>query len=123
MDKYNDFLKIIQNKYNNVNLNADSIYDELVKKENSILKTINRVIDFEKDKENKKKFLNLPLSKIYKNIFHNLNKILEELLKTKKLTTKKFKKIILKEKRIIYLGILLIIIAIYLALIELSDNI
>ena len=55
MDKYNDFLKIIQNKYNNVNLNADSIYDELVKKENSILKTINRVIDFEKDKENKKK--------------------------------------------------------------------
>lgn len=123
MDKYNDFLKIIQNKYNNVNLNADSIYDELVKKENSILKTINRVIDFEKDKENKKKFLNLPLSKIYKNIFHNLNKILEELLKTKNLTTKKFKKIILKEKRIIYLGILLIIIAIYLALIELSDSI
>jgi hypothetical protein len=123
MDKYNDFLKIIQNKYNNVNLNADSIYDELVKKENSILKTINRVIDFEKDKENKKKFLNLPLSKIYKNIFHNLNKILEELLKTKNLTTKKFKKIILKEKRIIYLGILLIIIAIYLALIELFDSI
>jgi len=123
MDKYNDFLKVIQNKYNNVNLNADSIYDELVKKENNILKTINRVIDFEKDKENKKNFLNLPLSKIYKNIFHNLNKILEELLKTKNLTTKKFKKIILKEKRIIYLGILLIIIAIYLALIELSDSI
>lgn len=123
MDKYNDFLKVIQNKYNNVNLNADSIYDELVKKENNILKTINRVIDFEKDKENKKKFLNLPLSKIYKNIFHNLNKILEELLKTKNLTTKKFKKIILKEKRIIYLGILLIIIAIYLSLIELSDSI
>jgi hypothetical protein len=123
MDKYNDFLKVIQNKYNNVNLNADSIYDELVKKENNILKTINRVIDFEKDKENKKNFLNLSLSKIYKNIFHNLNKILEELLKTKKLTTKKFKKIILKEKRIIYFGILLIIIAIYLALIELSDSI
>lgn len=123
MDKYNDFLKIIQNKYENINLNSDGIYDELVKKENSILKTINRVIDFEKEKDNKKKFIHLSLSKIYKNIFNNLNKILEELLKTKKLTTKKFKKIILKEKRIIYLGILLIIIAIYLALIELSDSI
>jgi hypothetical protein len=123
MDKYNDFLKIIQNKYDKVNLNADSIYDELVKKENTILKTINRVIDFEKNKENKKKFLHLSLSKIYKNIFFNLNKILEELLKTNKITIKQLKKIFLKEKRIIYLGILLIIIAIYLALIELSDSI
>lgn len=123
MNHYNDFLKIIQNKYENNSLNADSIYDELIKKENSVLKTINRVIDYEKLKENNKLFSNLSISKIYTNTFKILNKILNDLTKTNELTINKFKKIITKDKRSIYVGILLIFIGVYLALIEISDSI
>jgi hypothetical protein len=123
MNNYNDFLKIIQNKYENNSLNADSIYDELIKKENSVLKTINRVIDYEKLKENNKLFSNLSISKIYTNTFKILNKILNDLTKTNDLTINKFKKIITKDKRSIYIGILLIFIGVYLALIEISDSI
>lgn len=123
MNHYNDFLKIIQNKYENNSLNADGIYDELIKKENSVLKTINRVIDYEKLKENNKLFSNLSISKIYTNTFKILNKILNDLTKTNELTINKFKKIITKDKRSIYVGILLIFIGVYLALIEISDSI
>ena len=57
------------------------------------------------------------------NIFRVLNDILDDFTKINKLTLKKFKKVINKEKRIIYVGIFMIVCAIFLALIEISDSV
>ena len=57
------------------------------------------------------------------NIFKVLNGLLEDLTKFDKITYKQLKKLVNKKQRIIYLGLFMILCAIFLALIEISDNI
>lgn len=123
MDQLNDFTKIINNKYKNTGITKDSIYDEIMKKEKNVKEIIDRVIDHEKQKELNKLFVNTSFSDILLNIFKVLNDILEDFTKSKKLSLKKLKKILSKEKRIIYVGIFMIVCAIFLALIEISDSV
>lgn len=123
MDQLNDFTKIINNKYKNTGITKDSIYDEIMKKEKNVKEIIDRVIDHEKKKELNKLFVNTKFSDILLNIFKVLNDILEDFTKSKKLSVKKFKRILSKEKRIIYVGIFMIVCAIFLALIEISDSV
>ena len=123
MDQLNDFTKIINNKYKNTGITKDSIYDEIMKKEKNVKEIIDRVIDHEKQKELNKLFVNTSFSDISLNIFKVLNDILEDFTKSKKLSLKKLKKILSKEKRIIYIGIFMIVCAIFLALIEISDSV
>lgn len=123
MDQLNDFTKIINNKYKNTGITKDSIYDEIMKKEKNVKEIIDRVIDHEKQKELNKLFVNTSFSDISLNIFKVLNDILEDFTKSKKLSLKKLKKILSKEKRIIYVGIFMIVCAIFLALIEISDSV
>lgn len=123
MDQLNDFTKIINNKYKNTGITKDSIYDEIMKKEKNVKEIIDRVIDHEKKKELNKLFVNTKFSDILLNIFKVLNDILEDFTKSKKLSLKKLKKILSKEKRIIYVGIFMIVCAIFLALIEISDSV
>lgn len=123
MDQLNDFTKIINNKYKNTGITKDSIYDEIMKKEKNVKEIIDRVIDHEKQKELNKLFVNTKFSDILLNIFKVLNDILEDFTKSKKLSLKKLKKILSKEKRIIYVGIFMIVCAIFLALIEISDSV
>ena len=68
-------------------------------------------------------FTNTSIQNIFIKIFKILNSILDEIQNTEDLTYKQFKKIIKKESRVIYIGIFLIIIAVSLLLIEISDNI
>lgn len=123
MDQLNDFSKIINNTYKNTGITKDSIYDEIMKKEESIKEVMNRVIDFEKKKELNKMFVNTNFSEITTNIFKILNEILEEMSLAKKINLKKLRKILTKEKRIIYLGLFLVLCAVFLALIEISDSV
>lgn len=124
MNQLNDFYKIIQNKYVDNTINNDSIYDKIVTKEKDAYETINRVIDF-KNQQNKEKtlFINTKFSDIFMNIFKVLNGLLEDLTKFDKITYKQLKKLVNKKQRIIYLGLFMILCAIFLALIEISDNI
>tara|TARA_B100000925_G_C21817903_1_gene391585 strand:+ start:341 stop:712 length:372 start_codon:yes stop_codon:yes gene_type:complete len=123
MDQLNDFTKIIHNQYKTTGITKDSIYDEIQKKEKNMKEIIDRVINYEKDKEKDKDFINTRFSDIMLNIFRVLNDILDDFTKINKLTLKKFKKVINKEKRIIYIGIFMIVCAIFLALIEISDSV
>jgi hypothetical protein len=123
MDQLNDFTKIIHNKYKNTGITKDSIYDEIIKKEKNMKEIIDRVIDYEKKQELNKLFVNTRFSEIFLNIFKILNDTLDDFTKIKKMNLKKIKKIITKEKRIIYIGIFMIICALFLALIEISDSV
>lgn len=123
MDQLNDFSKIINNTYKNTGITKDSIYDEIMKKEDNIKEVMNRVIDFEKKKELNKMFVNTNFSEITTNIFKILNEILEEMSLAKKINLKKLRKILTKEKRIIYLGLFLVLCSVFLALIEISDSV
>jgi|TARA_B100000900_G_scaffold58976_1_gene44469 hypothetical protein len=124
MNQLNDFYKIIQNKYVDNTINNDSIYDKIVTKEKDAYETINRVIDFKnQQKKEKTLFINTKFSDIFMNIFKVLNGLLEDLTKFDKITYKQLKKLVNKKQRIIYLGLFMILCAIFLALIEISDNI
>lgn len=124
MNQLNDFYKIIQNKYVDNTINNDSIYDKIVTKEKDVYETINRVIDFKnQQKKEKTLFINTKFSDIFMNIFKVLNGLLEDLTKFDKITYKQLKKLVNKKQRIIYLGLFMILCAIFLALIEISDNI
>ena len=57
------------------------------------------------------------------NTFKVLNEILEELLKSNKLNIKKIKKIVGIKHRLIYIGLFLIILSVFLAMIEMADDI
>ena len=123
MDQLNDFTKIIHNTYENTGITQDSIYDEILKREDDIKEVINRVIDYEKDKENNALFVNTKFSDILVNIFKILNDLLDDLTNINKISFKKFKKVVKKDKRIIYIGLFMIICAVFLALIEISDSV
>ena len=124
MNQLNDFYKIIQNKYVDNTINNDSIYDKIVTKEKDTYETINRVIDFKnQQKKEKTLFINTKFSDIFMNIFKVLNGLLEDLTKFDKITYKQLKKLVNKKQSIIYIGLFMILCAIFLALIEISDNI
>ena len=123
MDELNDLTKIIENKYNSTEITKDSIYNELMKKEKNIKEVIDRVIKFNKDQEKKQEFLQTSIIKTITNTFKVLNEILEELLKSNKLNIEKIKKIVGIKHRLIYIGIFLIILSVFLAMIEMADDI
>ena len=123
MDQLNDFTKIIHNTYENTGITQDSIYDEILKREDDIKEVINRVIDYEKDKENNALFINTKFSDILVNIFKILNDLLDDLTNINKMTFRRFKNVVRRDKRIIYIGLFMIICAVFLALIEISDSV
>lgn len=123
MDKLNDFRNIIHNNFEKSGLTNDSIYDEIQKKEKNFKEIIDRVINYEKDIEKNETFVNTKISVIVLNLFTVLNDILTDFTKINKLTLKKFKIIVNKEKRITYVGIFMVVMAIFLALIEISDSV
>lgn len=123
MEQLNDFYKIITNNYNqNGDITKNSIYDEIMKREKDVKQIIDRVIEMkDKEKLNKKLFTNTQLNTVFTKTFAVLNDIMEDTTKVNDLSYKRFRKIIGKEQRSIYIGIFLVLIAISLALIEVSD--
>lgn len=119
----NDFAKIINNQFDKGN-SDNSIYDEILAREKDLSETIKRVMEYKKIQEAKKKvFGKQSIKQIFENLFKNLNKILEDIMKTRNMTPKRFKRIFEKGHRIIYVGILFIIIAGIMALIEIADSV
>jgi hypothetical protein len=95
------------------------IYEELMKKEENVLDTINRVVNYSNEKEVKsKEFLNMSLDEIIHKFFWNIKLIFGELLSVK--TVQDFSKIVYKDDRRIYIGLLLVIISIFLFFVIIS---
>jgi Fe2+ transport system protein B len=120
----NDFYKIITNKYDSVkSLNKDTIYDEILKREKGLLEILNRITEYkEKEEKEKNDFMSQNIKFIFKNIFVSLNDLLNDITKNKKITYKKLKKKIMKKHRIMYIGLFLVIISIFMMMIEISDG-
>lgn len=94
-------------------------YENLMKKENKVLDTINHVVKNIRSKDEKnKQLINMSLYQIYNNMFLEIPKIIDELYKFNNLND--IINILTKNNRLIYLGILLVIISIFLFFIEIS---
>ena len=119
----NDLYKIINDKYDNrLDDNIDTLYEQILNKEELVRDTIDRVIEMKETEKLDRLFTKKSLEDIVLNIFKILNSILEETNNTEKITFNQFKKIIKKENRVIYIGIFFIILSIALLLIEVSDS-
>jgi len=123
MEKINDMsISDLSKIINGVKLDKNNtIYDEIKKKEKNMKEVIDRVIDYEKIQDKKKEFLQTPISTIIINTFQNINDMLDDILKSDKLSNKRIKKILGIKNRQIYLGIFIVLIAIFLAMIEIAD--
>ena len=123
MEKINDMsISDLSKIINGVKLNKNNtVYDEIKKKEKNMKEVIDRVIDYEKIQDKKKEFLQTPISTIIINTFQNINDMLDDILKSDKLSNKRIKKILGIKNRQIYLGIFIVLIAIFLAMIEIAD--
>ncbi len=124
MDTVNNFYDIINNSKKNFDDN-NTIYDELKSKEEKYYDTINRVVDL-KNKENDKLqyFEYTSIKDVLINLFLTLNVVSKELMTFNfdVFNYSAFMKIFNKGHRLIYIGIFIILISIFMLLIEVSDS-
>lgn len=122
MDSVNELYNIINNK--NIDQN-NTIYDELKKKEDKYYDTINRVIDV-KNKEVKMNtyFEYTTIKDVTINLFLALNAILKEVVNYdySSFDADNYLLIFTSKHRIIYIGIFLIMLSIFMLLVEISDS-
>jgi hypothetical protein len=94
-------------------------YSQLMKKEDKVLDTINNVVKYYKDEDTKEyEFVNKPIIEIFLSFFNTFIDIYTELLNMKK--DSNIITIFTKEDRMIYIGILLIVISLFLFYIKIS---
>ena len=119
-DKINDLYKIINNNYADT---SSSIYNEILNREKDMKDLIERVVEY-KDKEKlSAQFTQKSIADVSNKLFKVLNDILEESTNDNNISFKKIKEVVNQDDRRIYLGLFLVIMAISLLLIEVSDKI
>ena len=131
MNNSNDFVSFLNENLEKRGIDSISnIKNKIINKENDVKEILKRLDDIQTKEQLKKEFSQTKFFDVFKNIFSVLNEILDEFTKGKQKGKNKkefnlnyIKKIINKEQRIIYIGIFMIVCAIFLALIEISDNI
>lgn len=97
--------------------NLDDTYKELMKKEEKVLDTVNHVVThYETEQRKRKEFIHLSLHEIYHLMFLELPQIFKELTNARDVHD--VMAIIFKGHRIIYIGILLVILSIFLFFME-----
>jgi uncharacterized membrane protein len=119
-DKINDLYKIINNNYADT---SSSIYNEILNREKDMKDLIQRVVEY-KDKEKlSAQFTQKSIADVSNKLFKVLNDILEESTNDNNISFKKIKEVVNQDDRRIYLGLFLVIMAVSLLLIEVSDKI
>lgn len=119
-DKINDLYKIINNNYADT---SSSIYNEILNREKDMKDLIERVVEY-KDKEKlSAQFTQKSIADVSNKLFKVLNDILEQSTDDNNISFKKIKEAVNQDDRRIYLGLFLVIMAVSLLLIEVSDKI
>jgi hypothetical protein len=119
-DKINDLYKIINNNYADT---SSSIYNEILNREKDMKGLIEKVVEY-KDKEKlSAQFTQKSIADVSNKLFKVLNDILEESTNDNNISFKKIKEVVNQDDRRIYLGLFLVIMAVSLLLIEVSDKI
>lgn len=119
-DKINDLYKIINNNYADT---SSSIYNEILNREKDMKDLIERVVEYKNKEKLSTQFTQKSIADVSNNLFKTLNKILEESTDDNNISFKKIKEAVNQDDRRIYLGLFLVIMAVSLLLIEVSDKI
>lgn len=97
----------------------DDNYTKLISKEKDVLNTINDVVKYYRDKDTKEyQFVNKPLIEIYLSFFNTFLDIFNDFINMDKNTN--IINIFTKNDRMIYIGILIIVISLFLFYIKIS---
>jgi hypothetical protein len=100
---------------------VDNSYQDLMKNEAKTLDTVNNVIKYYRDEElADSQLINQSLHTIFMRFFDVWNELLEDLMKVKKPSD--FTQAFIKGDRIIFMGITLVLIAIFLIFIQSSKQ-
>jgi hypothetical protein len=95
------------------------VYEELMKKEQNVLKTVNRVVNYSNENEVlSKEYLNMSLQDHTYKLFVTLKGLLNELVRVR--SSQDIFKALRKDDRLFYVGVLLIIIAVFIIFIIIS---
>jgi hypothetical protein len=108
--EYKDILDIASSN------NVENTYEELMKKESKVLDTVNNVVKYYRDEDIKNgEFINQGIASIITRYFDVYTEIINDFTNPKK---KSLMQIVNKDDRPIYIGLTLIIIALFLFFIE-----
>jgi hypothetical protein len=100
--EYNDFNNLLQSS------KPQHLYEELINKEDRLLQTINRVVDYSNRKDlEAKEFLHTPVKDVAKGFMSSMLDLYEGMFKVK--TPEQLAALFIDADRIIYFGILIII--------------
>ena len=110
---YKELVRLLKNS------DPTTVYEELMTKEENVLRTIDRVINYSNEQELKhKEFTNQSIVDIIHNLFWNMQLMWSELYDVK--TYQDFTKVMFKDDRKIYIGILMLVICVMLFFIMIS---
>jgi hypothetical protein len=105
--EYNDFNKLLQSS------KPQHLYEELINKEERLLQTLNRVVDYSNRKElEAKEFLHTPVKDVAKGFMASMLELFEGLFKVK--TPEQLVALFIDADRIIYFGIFIIVFSVIL---------
>jgi len=111
--EYNDFNKLLQSS------KPQHLYEELINKEEKLLQTLNRIVDYSNRKElESKEFLHTPVKDVAKGFMASMLELFEQMFKVK--TTHQLFSLLIEADRIIYFGILIIIISVILFFLDIA---
>jgi hypothetical protein len=113
--EYNEIKDILQRS------NVENSYELLMKKEEKVLDTVNQVVKYYKDQDiRENEFVNQNVYTIISKLGETWKDILEDAFLVK--SASDFYYLFIKEDRIIYIGISMVIVALFLFLIESSSK-
>jgi hypothetical protein len=100
---------------------SNGLYEELMKREASVLKTVNRIVDHSNKRElEAKELLNLPMGKIGAMFYKNMYEMFDEMtnVKTTDDVVAMFKG---KTDRMIYAGAAIVIVSLFLYFVSITN--
>lgn len=103
---------------NDSKLETEDLYQTLMKKEDKVLDTINNMTEYKRTQESEaERFINMSLYSIVRKTFKVITELMEALQQKK--NSREVMREFMKEERIIYLGIFIVSISVFLLLLTL----
>ena len=105
-------------RFNDSNLATEDIYQTLMKKEDKVLDTINNMTEYKRTQELKDGgFINMSLYSIMRKTFKVITELMEALQQRK--NSREVMREFLKQERLIYVGLFIVCISVFLLLLTL----
>jgi allophanate hydrolase subunit 1 len=103
----------------------NTLYDELMLKEKRVLDVVERLIEDKQNQDYRKTmFVDIPLSKLPYLMLKEINELMTDVMELRgTMTMEKLRNLVGKNHRLVYIGILLVLIAVGLMLMNISENV